>query len=132
MEKFNKKAFIFNVRNLIDGPCDGNAKKFNDIVGQRQAFYRWANETSKPRIEALLRICNHFNVSMDWLLGLQKSEAPNPKEQDDKFNMTPEKIDEIIRGYKESAEHYRTLYLMTRSILEALKDPQRGAVEQAS
>ncbi|MBQ8211114.1 MAG: helix-turn-helix transcriptional regulator [Treponema sp.] len=46
--------------------------EFGMIIGVSQAtIYRWENGEMYPGIDDLYKICKHFGVSADYLLGLE-------------------------------------------------------------
>ncbi len=47
-----------------------------DIVGtSRQCVSNWENGYAPPSLDSLTKICDYFNVSMDYLLGYEKLET---------------------------------------------------------
>ena len=46
----------------------------NDIGFSQAAVSAWENNTREPGIEALIKIAQYFNVSIDYLVGLKSSE----------------------------------------------------------
>lgn len=127
--EFDKKVFLDRVQFLIEHRCQGSKKKFNQIANQRGAEYRWKTANFYPRIEPLLRICNHFGVSMDWLLGRSDQNSiidDSIPDEESKSNM------EIINHYKEIANHWRNLYKHVSALLGEIKAPfQEGVVEKS-
>lgn len=125
-KEFNIEIFLERIEFLIQERCHGNRSEFNNIVGQRSADYRWRNEKRFPRIEALIKICNHFELSMDWLLGLDDSHF---EDKADDITMPEEDYRELLNHYKEVASHYRNLYEHAKNLLEPFPF-QKGAEEK--
>ena len=44
------------------------AKKLNVT---RQAISNWENNINEPKISYIIRLCNYFDVSADYILGLK-------------------------------------------------------------
>lgn len=50
-----------------------------DIVGMTgQAVSRWENNLTEPDNESLKKLAKYFNVSTDYLLGIEEREETNP------------------------------------------------------
>lgn len=50
-----------------------------DIVGMTgQAVSRWENDLTEPDNESLKKLAKYFNVSTDYLLGMEEREETNP------------------------------------------------------
>lgn len=46
------------------------------VVGISDVGYgAWERGTNEPSIENLVKLCRYFNVSSDWLIGIDKEEA---------------------------------------------------------
>lgn len=130
-EVFNKQVFLDRIQFLIDHHCGGSRKKFNQIVQQRGAEYRWRKAEYFPKVEPLVRICNHFGVSLDWLLGRDPGIMPFGSD-DGNFPSDDGHTLEIINHYKEIAEHWKNLYKHLCSIVSAMKaDPCQGVTVKA-
>lgn len=139
---YDKEEFLNRIQILIDEHCGGNQIQFNDIVGQKNAVYRWRTEGHFPRVEALVRIKNHFRVSMDWLLGLadEKQEAdqegvqmPKERESNDYQELINKILEtkKLLNYYREVADHYRDLYEHARQLIKPISMvPQDGAAEK--
>lgn len=121
--EFKIELFLERIEYLITEHCGGNRSQFNSIVGQRSADYRWRNEKRFPRVEALVRVCNYFTVSMDWLLGLDDHQTSQKTDDD---AMPDEHLRELLNHYREVAAHYKNLYEHMRTLLEPLHFPQDG------
>jgi len=65
---FNKKIFLNNINTLINDKCNGVARAFNEHIGQRDAVTRWKKNDIKPNFDAIIKICEVFDCSFDWLL----------------------------------------------------------------
>src|SRR4030067_2315436 len=119
---FNKALFLQRIELLIAEKCNGDRPQFNQAIGQRSADYRWRTEKHFPRVEALVKICNHFGVSMDWLLGLGEDQAmPAPVIG---AGRSDAQMRELLIYYREVADHYRALYGHARHLLDLL--PRHG------
>jgi hypothetical protein len=94
-------AFIRGVEWIIENKCGGNKGRFNEMIGQRQADYRWRSEAKLPSLEAVLKICHVFAVRIEWLL----SSRGDPHQADE----TKEELKALVMQYKDLAEHYKTL-----------------------
>ncbi|MBF0121564.1 MAG: hypothetical protein HQK79_22260 [Desulfobacterales bacterium] len=101
------------MRYLIETKCDGVAKKFNDVINQRDAATRWRNE--KPSLEALLTIADKFNCSLDWLITGKEHEIFI----NDELN---KEIKQVCLDIKEIMElNDEVIVLMLKNYLESLK-----------
>ena len=50
-----------------------------DIVGLTGgAVSRWENDLTQPDNDSLVKLAKHFNVSTDYLLGIEEKEETNP------------------------------------------------------
>jgi transcriptional regulator with XRE-family HTH domain len=68
MEEFAK-----NLRLLIFNNCNNSQLDFIERTGYAQSTVSaWCNGVRMPNSFALLNICQEFNVSADWLLGLKE------------------------------------------------------------
>jgi transcriptional regulator with XRE-family HTH domain len=127
---FDSEAFSAKIDFLINEYCNGNAAQFNEVIGQKKASYRWKTEGHFPRVEALMKICNNFNVSIDWLLGL-KEEAEEPKKESEISKSTQfldnKELLQLLNYYKEIAGFYKDLYTHLRVIMDRNPNPCRGA-----
>jgi hypothetical protein len=63
---FDRRHFHRRLQIVIQHHFDGNQKKFNTAIGQRDAVTKWRD--SKPSLDAILTISEKFNVSANWLL----------------------------------------------------------------
>lgn len=59
----------------------------SEIGFSQSAIYTWENQTREPGINALIKIAQYFNTSVDYLIGLPttsiKQEKPAPLPQDE-------------------------------------------------
>ncbi len=47
-------------------------KQLSDAIGNAQsAIYYWESDKQEPSVSALKKLCEYFNVSADYLLGLE-------------------------------------------------------------
>lgn len=63
---WDKEVFLKNIDHLVKTKCGGSQKEFNRRVGPRDAATRW--KKNKPTVEYIIKICEEFNCSIDWLL----------------------------------------------------------------
>jgi len=101
-QAYTKDAFIRGVAWIIDHRCAGSKSRFNELIGQRQADYRWRSEAKLPSLEAVLKICHVFGVRVEWLL----SGRGDPQRAEE----TKEELKALIVQYKELAAHYKELW----------------------
>jgi len=73
--KWNKSIFINNIEQLINVECGGLAKAFNERIGQRDAYTRWKQTDTKPKFEAILKICEIFDCDFNWLLAGKETQG---------------------------------------------------------
>lgn len=53
-----------------------DATDFGTTVNrERKTIYRWRNGKGYPTVTALIRICEKYGVSADWLLGIESGET---------------------------------------------------------
>ena len=73
IEKYNS-IFATRLRDLIENTPNATQVQLAEVIGvSRQTVSQYANGISEPGYDALIKIANHFNVSLDYLLG--RSEA---------------------------------------------------------
>lgn len=72
-------------------------EKFGEIFNvKKNTVSQWESEVSEPDDEMKKKICKHFNVTLDWLLGL--SDIKNPMvHEETKLNIDPHT--EIVELY---------------------------------
>ena len=69
MEEFAKRLIL-----LILDQCNDNQLKFVERTWYAQSTVNaWCTGVRMPNSFALLNICQEFNVSADWLLGLREN-----------------------------------------------------------
>ena len=70
MPNFTDRLKQLRVQNNI------TQKKLADILNVSQnAVYNWENGKCEPSIDMLKKIANYFDVSFDYLIGLEKSDG---------------------------------------------------------
>lgn len=75
---WNQKKFIANINKLIKSDCGNNASEFNKRIAQRDAATKWKKPGAKPSLDALLKISERFNCSLDWLLAGKEPAEVSP------------------------------------------------------
>ncbi len=65
--KWNQEIFSRNIDFLIKEKCGGVQQKFNELVGPRDAATAWKKRM--PSFKYILKICDVFECSIDWLIG---------------------------------------------------------------
>jgi len=88
-------VFNQNVAELIEERCGGRKNRFNELIGQRDADYRWKSG-QMPSLAAVIKICEHFKISYDWLL---RGKSPEIPEEGVGLEMSENK--ELLDHYKE-------------------------------
>lgn len=68
--EWNNQKFINRCHKLMKLNGIKAQTEFNTKIGIRDALTKWRYQT--PKIDSCLKICDIFNCSMDWLLGLKK------------------------------------------------------------
>jgi transcriptional regulator with XRE-family HTH domain len=63
------------IRQLVYESGKRNREIERDVIGNsvdvsHSMLYHWLNEGTQPSAYYLVRICEYFDVSADWLLGL--------------------------------------------------------------
>ena len=154
-QELAKGAFINRIDIIINEHCGGDKKEFNQIIGRQNADYRWRKESHFPRVEALVRIANRFNVSLDWLLGFTdvKNEGGPESMADQHSMLSPgnnetiepgqvasevqrlqlknQELHNLLQHYRGLTEHYRMLFdRLTPSLGRLPSDPCCGTVEK--
>lgn len=66
--KWDQEGFSRRIDQIIRERCQGNKTKFNKVIGQRSADYRWRVEGQMPSLSAVLKICDYFGVDLNWLI----------------------------------------------------------------
>lgn len=63
----------YRLNQIILEKFNNNQKAFGRHMGYPQGTVNmWCKGTRTPRVSAIIEICNEFNVSADWLLGLKE------------------------------------------------------------
>ena len=65
---WDKIIFLKNIDMLVSEECNGVAKTFNRRIKDRDAVTKWKTTEKRPAVSALLKICEEFGVTLDWLL----------------------------------------------------------------
>lgn len=101
MDRSERGAILKKLRESKNGRQSEIAK----IVGvTQQAYQRYENGTSEPNADGLIVLANHFNVTVDYLLGRESEKNPiamlnlaiGEKEALDLYCKLPENIRQII------------------------------------
>lgn len=71
------KVFPTRLRELMEEKNE-NQQVLADALGvQRQTISNYANGQSDPNWEMIIKICTHYKVSADWMLGLTDIQTDN-------------------------------------------------------
>jgi transcriptional regulator with XRE-family HTH domain len=76
------------------------AEKINERFGtslNKGMISKWENELGDPRLETVRHLAIFFNVSLDYLLGLEKNNALTIAAHHDGEDWTEEELEEIER-----------------------------------
>jgi hypothetical protein len=101
MKTYDREVFLKNVEWIIEHKCGGSKGRFNELIDQRQADYRWRTESNLPSLEAVIKICDIFNVNIGWLL--------SGHGEPDRDDVTKEELKTLVQEYKDLAMHYKQL-----------------------
>lgn len=72
----SKKPLALNLSEIIGKDVSEIAKLLDCST---QAVNQYKQGTSTPQIDKLIKIAKHYNVSVDWLLGLTHAQTTNPE-----------------------------------------------------
>lgn len=120
--KIRKDLFFKRIDTLIQEQCGGIPSRFNEAVGERSASSRWKKEDRVPKIDKLVRICNRFNVSLDWLMGAAESVEVKDASVDE--------LKALIEHYIHLTGYYRELVSNYKALFGTSVDPCKGVVSQ--
>lgn len=68
----NKLVFAQNLRELRESAEIGQVKLANDIGVSKGIISLWENGKREPTLSYLVAIARYFNVSIDYLVGLEE------------------------------------------------------------
>lgn len=68
----NKLIFAQNLRELRESAEIGQVKLANDIGVSKGIISLWENGKREPTLSYLVAIARYFNVSIDYLVGLEE------------------------------------------------------------
>ena len=92
-------VFKFNLRALMESRGLTNST-FSDEIGiPAPTISRYLSGDRTPDFEYVVKIAKHFNVSVDWLAGLN----------DDKFSAMPQELRDIATYYSIATEDDRNV-----------------------
>lgn len=75
IEKYHS-IFATRLRELIENTPNATQVQLAEVIGvSRQTVSQYANGISEPGYDALIKIANHFNVSLDYLLGRSETKT---------------------------------------------------------
>ena len=105
---------------LKERKCQKN-KMLSDLNLGKNSFVNWAKRNNIPNGETLQKIANYFNVSVDYLLGVEKPHKP---------------INNMLRTPEEEAELNEYLEALhndpnLRMMFSLAKDAKKEDVEKA-
>ncbi len=83
------ERFAKNLRNLIEGRGMTVKDFCIDVEIPSATISRYLTGDRVPKISYILKICDYFNVSLDWLFGVSE----------DKLDIYPEEIRQIASLY---------------------------------
>lgn len=81
MKKLDKNSFGWRLREARRKKGLTQKKFAKYIFVNAAAVSQWECGHCTPSVETLILICNTFNVSADWLLGIKREERENDSEQ---------------------------------------------------
>lgn len=82
----------------------------------RQAISKWEADGAMPEIDKLIALSKLFNVSVGWLLGVEKEPAP-PQGNEDFSEKQLQMIEEIVKQYQPPKEPGKTPHRILKGIL---------------
>ena len=98
---FSQKLKELRIRDNLS-----QAKFAREIGFSQSAIASWENETREPGINALIKIAQYFNTSVDYLIGFpiktKQTEKPAPLPQDEQ---------ELLQIYQSLSPAYRSQVL---------------------
>ena len=108
--KEDNKAIINNILNLFSKTNKGDYPLEMEIGLSRTSIQNWRNYNSKPGVDALIKIADYFNVSIDYLVGresakqtIQNTNINNQNDNLKQFIQLWEQMDEFqkasVTGY---------------------------------
>jgi len=102
-------AFRENLRRLVEGTSKTQAEVAEELGMSAPTLNRYLVAKRTPDLPYVVQIANHFNVSIDWLLGLNG----------DKYNVMPKEVQEI-------ADLYQAATKDDRRVVEAVLNKYKG------
>jgi len=69
--------FFYKVSNLLYDKKISKHKMLTDLGLSRNSFVDWKKNNNLPRGDVLIKMANYLNVSVDYLLGLDKKTSPS-------------------------------------------------------
>lgn len=98
-------TFANNIRLLAENNGMTN-KECADRVGLKEAtLSRYLTGAREPKVSSVLKVAEYFNVSVDWLLGV------NGKQ----FDVFPEEVQDVVSLYALASEDDRRVIRMILS-----------------
>lgn len=102
-------AFRENLRRLVEGTSKTQAEVAEELGMSAPTLNRYLVAKRTPDLPYVVQIANHFNVSIDWLLGLTG----------EKYNVLPKEVQEI-------ADLYQAATKDDRRVVEAVLNKYKG------
>lgn len=76
-EKIDKPMFASRLEELMIGMDVSNREFAKQLYLDPHNITYWVHGERLPKIDAIVQICNKYNVSADWLLGLSDTKSCN-------------------------------------------------------
>lgn len=88
-----------------------NNKLLSDLNLPSSAITEWKKGKAKPSVDALMKIADYFDCSVDYLLGLESKTPPSPILMDDftyaLYNETKELTDKQKQAILDMAKAFK-------------------------
>lgn len=75
IRKKTNAIIIKNLQNLLDAKEVTIPEFAKSLNKSKQAVYHWVHDGYVPSLPVLVQIAKYFNVSLDWLVGINEPET---------------------------------------------------------
>lgn len=96
------------------------------ILGvSRTSYTKYENGQHDPSMEALNMLAEHFNVSVDYLLGREDTKTPSPKDES-VYVIEDERAKIMLKWFESLPDHQQDLAIaLLRSALEQVNQQKK-------
>ncbi|MET8955114.1 helix-turn-helix domain-containing protein [Streptomyces sp. NPDC004393] len=118
------------LRDLLDSPAiSGGRKKLARALGVNEAtISHYLNGRIRPSFETLVRIADHFNVSLDYLVF---GERPRAQAEDDPAGVRAQIRRAVVEASDASGRHLDMVTRISRRLQAKIDETARALIEQS-